>query len=318
MAVAVQRPRQKRDPLDTILKGLQVAGGILGIKQAVTPQSDQLSQKELLQLQAGGQLEAVEPGTEGALPGEFAVAGQAEPVSFIRRPPSLTPAQERGFQLQERGLDIKEKQLGQNIAKLSDKIDREKKGQQTKIETDLRSEYWKSGAKETTGALRGFKKVQAAASSKEPSGANDIALVFGFMKTIDPTSTVREGEFATAQQTENIPGQVVNMYNRLIETGELLNPDQRQSFLKAAAEQLRSQLEIQQGLDDRFRSLATRAGADIEDVIDPEFAVAMDNVNQLLQQDIERISRQPNMRQPGFGEAMGAQPEDPLDKFLSE
>ena len=42
-----------------------------------------------------------------------------------------------------------------------------------------------------------------------------MALIFGFMKTQDPTSTVREGEFATAENARGMVGpHVRRMYNR--------------------------------------------------------------------------------------------------------
>jgi hypothetical protein len=61
--------------------------------------------------------------------------------------------------------------------------------------------------------------------------AADIALVFAFMKTIDPGSTVREGEFATASNAGTVVDSIRNMYNSLLETGGRLTDQQRQSFL---------------------------------------------------------------------------------------
>lgn len=64
---------------------------------------------------------------------------------------------------------------------------------------------------------------------QNPSPAGDISLIFGYMKGQDPTSTVREGEFATAQNAGSLPESVVNMYNKAL-SGERLNPRQRQDF----------------------------------------------------------------------------------------
>ena len=44
---------------------------------------------------------------------------------------------------------------------------------------------------------------------------------------------VREGEFATAEQTAGLPQQVVSMYNKLL-SGERLTPEQRQNFIDQA------------------------------------------------------------------------------------
>lgn len=97
----------------------------------------------------------------------------------------------------------------------------------------LRTEF-NGFAKQFEGAQEGFLKVQQAA--KTDSAAGDLALIFGYMKTLDPTSTVREGEFATAQNAGGIPDRVVNAYNRAI-NGERLNPDQRAMFVGAAQDQ---------------------------------------------------------------------------------
>ena len=37
-------------------------------------------------------------------------------------------------------------------------------------------------------------------SAEDPSAAGDLALIFNFMKTLDPGSVVRESEFSTAAQ----------------------------------------------------------------------------------------------------------------------
>ncbi|MHC1627421.1 MAG: hypothetical protein ACXQTI_01130, partial [Candidatus Nezhaarchaeales archaeon] len=80
-----------------------------------------------------------------------------------------------------------------------------------------------------------FRKVEDAfgriqASAEEPSAAGDLALIFNYMKMLDPGSTVREGEFATAQNAAGVPQRAVNLYNNLL-SGERLNPDQRKDFL---------------------------------------------------------------------------------------
>ena len=62
------------------------------------------------------------------------------------------------------------------------------------------------------------------------TAASDLALIFNFMKMLDPGSTVREGEFATAQNATGVEGRIVSMYNNLLK-GTRLNPAQRDDFL---------------------------------------------------------------------------------------
>ncbi len=87
-------------------------------------------------------------------------------------------------------------------------------------------------------AQRGLQKVQAAANDN--TGAGDVALIFGFMKTIDPGSTVREGEFATAENTGSIDERTWGLYNNLVR-GDRLTPSQRERFAATAASQFEAQ-----------------------------------------------------------------------------
>lgn len=84
-----------------------------------------------------------------------------------------------------------------------------------------------------------FVKVQDAydrieASVEDPDAAGDIALIFNYMKMLDPGSVVREGEFATAQNAGGVDDSVLNMYNKLID-GERLQPNQRKMFAGRAS-----------------------------------------------------------------------------------
>lgn len=98
----------------------------------------------------------------------------------------------------------------------------------------LRKEYEVQALAPYIAARNGYEKVLSAANDN--SGASDIALIFGFMKTLDPTSTVREGEFSTAQNSGSIDQTVQNLYNRVLK-GERLTPQQRQQFAATAGSQ---------------------------------------------------------------------------------
>lgn len=64
-------------------------------------------------------------------------------------------------------------------------------------------------------------------------GPASIALVFKFMKALDPTSVVRESEFATAQNSAGIPEGIRNIFNKL-QSGERLGKVQIKQFVEAA------------------------------------------------------------------------------------
>ena len=78
--------------------------------------------------------------------------------------------------------------------------------------------------------------------SKIKSGPASIAMVFKFMKELDPTSVVREGEFATAENSAGIPEALRNTYNKLVEGGRL-GPKQIDQFVFTAKSLANSAIE---------------------------------------------------------------------------
>lgn len=100
-------------------------------------------------------------------------------------------------------------------------LDPEKRFQ---FEQKLRDEYAKQTA--TFQDVReSYRRVRAANND----AAGDLALIFGFMKMLDPGSVVREGEFANAQNAAGVSDRVRNIYNRLL-SGERLTEGQRKQF----------------------------------------------------------------------------------------
>lgn len=131
--------------------------------------------------------------------------------------------------------------------------------------SDLRKE--RSGlpvTRATQDVSAAYNKIQKAASS--PSAAGDMSLIFGYMKILDPGSTVREGEFLNAQQAAGFPTRVVNAYNKALK-GERLAPDQRADFMNQAGNLYKAQMEIQNQVDSQFGAMATKAGVDPSEVI---------------------------------------------------
>lgn len=92
---------------------------------------------------------------------------------------------------------------------------------------DLRSEISKVSSD--------FNKIESAfgrieVSAKDPSAAGDLALIFNFMKMLDPGSVVRESEFATAANAAGVPDRIRANYNKVM-NGERLAIKQRSDFV---------------------------------------------------------------------------------------
>lgn len=103
-------------------------------------------------------------------------------------------------------------------------------GDMAQAEQALRKEYI-AQIKTPQTVVNSYAQIEQAAQS--PSAQNDLALIFSYMRMLDPTSVVREGEFATAQNAAGVPDQIRNAYNRAA-NGERLNPEQRKGFVASA------------------------------------------------------------------------------------
>ena len=120
--------------------------------------------------------------------------------------------------------------------------------------------------KEFVGATKTYTDVRDAfgriqVSAKNPSAAGDMSLIFNYMKMLDPGSTVREGEFATAEQATGLPDRLVNLYNKAI-SGQRLNPEQRMDFVGRAGGLFNRQNETYLSTKANYDRLAGRFGFD--------------------------------------------------------
>ena len=127
----------------------------------------------------------------------------------------------------------------------------------------LRGEFTKS-ADDFVKVRDSFGRIKA--SAQDPSAAGDLALIFNYMKVLDPGSTVREGEFATAQNSAGIPGILRAKYNQVIE-GQRLAPEQRADFVNRAEMLYRQQESFFEQTRQRYRSLAEGYGMDPNKVV---------------------------------------------------
>lgn len=106
--------------------------------------------------------------------------------------------------------------------------------------------------------------------AKEGNAAGDMGLIFSLMKVYDPSSTVREGEYATASNSGSAPDQILNMYNK-IRTGEKLQPEQRQQFLETMSKAAQAQYGKLLNTVGHYQTIAQKSGIDPEQVIDPSY-----------------------------------------------
>lgn len=130
-------------------------------------------------------------------------------------------------------------------------------------EAEIRKEY-NAASKDFQTQLAGADRVNIGA--KTDSAQGDMALVYGFMKMLDPASVVREGEFATAENTGGIPDRIRILYNKAY-NGERLTPEMRSQFVSQSEAQIGAARARQQAVDERYSGIAQRHGFDPKNII---------------------------------------------------
>lgn len=137
-----------------------------------------------------------------------------------------------------------------------------------------RADVEESLRREVTSAAKEYNTIKDAAGqldaiSKAPSAVKDIAMVFSFMKILDPNSVVRETEYATAAKAAGLDDRFVN-YITKIQNGQFLTPEQRQDFLGTAKTLAQSREQGYRQNIDRYRGISQRTGVDPRNVLPDE------------------------------------------------
>jgi hypothetical protein len=105
------------------------------------------------------------------------------------------------------------------------------------------------------------------ASAKDPSPAGDMALIFNYMKVLDPGSSVREGEYASAANAGSVPARIQALYNKAVD-GKQLEASQRKDFVTRARMLYTDAADKQVGKQKRYTELASKANLDPTDVVE--------------------------------------------------
>jgi len=160
-------------------------------------------------------------------------------------------------------MDFNRDQLGLNQQKLAlDALNaKSKSGEDDQKQINTLRKDVNSFTKDLRGVDVAYRKIKA--SSKKPSAAGDLALIFNFMKLLDPGSTVREGEFANAQNAGGAFNRVGALYNN-VKSGQRLTEEQRADFLSQTEGLYESQMS---GADSQIASVISQAE---QDNINPE------------------------------------------------
>lgn len=126
--------------------------------------------------------------------------------------------------------------------------------------TDLREEW------NALPGVRAFEQRSASyrnilASAENPSAAGDVALIYNFMKMLDPGSTVMQGEVNMAQQAGGLDDQIRAAYSAAL-SGQALTEEQRKDFMTRATQIYQQQEQGYNQLRAQYENTAKTAGFD--------------------------------------------------------
>lgn len=162
-----------------------------------------------------------------------------------------------------------------------------------------------------------YQKVVSAPSS----AAGDISKIFGYMKILDPGSTVREGEFATAQNATGVPGKIANLYNKVI-SGERLSPAQRAEFDQAAGALVQSQKQQYKGIEEHYTNIAKDAGVNPSHIVRDPYAgldIKVPKAPVVTPVQTQGTGRYNPLRTPvGANQALGLPSQNDIDAELAK
>lgn len=212
-------------------------------------------------------------GLEGRLAQQAQAAAAAEEANFKRMQAIF------GMEIQGRGADRADAQFGfdQQRFGAEQALKRAElagqgagKGSMAGMTPEEAMKAEEGLRKEFTARTQDFNIIQPAyskllAAAKNPSPAGDVSIIFGYMKLLDPQSTVREGEYATAQNTGSIPDAIWNTYNKAL-NGEGLS-ETRQDFVNQAQNLYQASLANYQNIAQEYQRLGRGYGLNPNNVV---------------------------------------------------
>lgn len=326
--ISVQQPqreekKERKDPFEDIIKGLNVAQSVFGIASSAQQMGVNKLQKQRLEQQIKeGEIEGkrqqqlaeglitpdierqiykVPEGTTNARQGRSTVTGE----TFFYQTPADIEKQQNENKLQI-AIDASDLEKKAKAGEKSDKLtaDLQEKVAKHKITSDLDMRYI------------AYRNAEEFLKSNSPAAQS--AAVFNFLKSMDPTSTVRDTERADVQNATSVPDRARNYWNQVFE-GRPLNPEQMQDLVNISKSILKTQLAAYNDvLLPQYYAIGRQMGANTSLIANPVYVDLYKTIDKMPVQQKQPF--QPNMsisRQPSIPFESKAQAglEDPLAKY---
>lgn len=164
-------------------------------------------------------------------------------------------------------LGLKEQEIAATRASTAAKADA--KVSEKQVENEMkRAGDFRTASKGFDAANLNYGRIVANATTPNPTGATDIAMIFNFMKMLDPTSVVRGSEYEAAAGAGSLLKSLGVQYNRLFNNeDEKLDPAVRRMFLQTAAETFVPYTEAQRLIEEDFALEAEAQGFRLDRII---------------------------------------------------
>jgi hypothetical protein len=121
-----------------------------------------------------------------------------------------------------------------------------------------------SASKPFSEISQAYNRIQSAV--KTPTPAGDLSLIYNYMKILDPTSVVRESEFAQAAKT-GAYGERVKSYVNSIVNGKRLSDEIRNDFVFQSNNLYNGQKNLHKQREEQFSGIARNIGIDPRNVV---------------------------------------------------
>jgi hypothetical protein len=131
--------------------------------------------------------------------------------------------------------------------------------------------------KNAESAISSYQTINALAENPEAAGPNDLALVYSFMKSLDPQSTVRESEFQTASEALGLVNKMKGLMVKY-ENGSLFkDANARREFANTARMVAKHVQSAAKMMTQKYRKTAPVLGANPDAFNEFQFEEVLDN-----------------------------------------
>jgi hypothetical protein len=123
-----------------------------------------------------------------------------------------------------------------------------------------------AASKEFAKRSEAYDTIMSTVSRADKSPQAQIALVFAYMKMLDPGSVVRETEYATAQNAAGVPERVRNLWNK-VKDGRFLSKEQIVGMAREGAGLYTTHRKAHDRIVGQFAQAAMRQNLDPRDIL---------------------------------------------------